>query len=142
MSRALAITGLAVLTALPAQAEPNRSDHDQRHVLLISVDGLHASDLQQWTSAHPNSTLARLQRVGTTYAEAHASQPSDSFPGLLAMLTGGTPRSTGVFYDDAYAFQALTTKPGPITPGSTTCWQATPSPTALVIRSRMRARPI
>jgi len=33
---------------------------------------------------------------------AHTSTPSDSFPGLLALVTGGTPRSTGVYYDDAY----------------------------------------
>ncbi len=28
--------------------------------------------------------------------------PSDSFPGLLALVTGGTPKSTGVYYDDSY----------------------------------------
>src|SRR5262249_32222679 len=28
---------------------------------------------------------------------------SDSFPGLLAMVTGGTPKTTGVFYDDSYS---------------------------------------
>ncbi len=104
VSRVVALTGLALLTAIPAQAQPARSDdHEQRHVLLISVDGLHASDLVQWTAGHPNSALARLQRAGTTYSEAAASQPSDSFPGLLAMVTGGTPRTTGVFYDDSYA---------------------------------------
>jgi Type I phosphodiesterase / nucleotide pyrophosphatase len=30
------------------------------------------------------------------------TKPSDSFPGLLAQLTGGTSKSTGVFYDDSY----------------------------------------
>ena len=28
--------------------------------------------------------------------------PSDSFPGLLALVTGGTARSHGMVYDDAY----------------------------------------
>lgn len=26
----------------------------------------------------------------------------DSFPGLLAQITGGTSKSTGIFYDDSY----------------------------------------
>src|SRR5207302_7262727 len=34
--------------------------------------------------------------------DASASKPSDSFPGLLAMTTGGTPNSTGVWYDNSY----------------------------------------
>jgi hypothetical protein len=72
------------------------------HVLLISIDGLHASDLAAFVAAHPDSTLARLAARGTTYRHALGSFPSDSFPGLLAMTTGGTPKSTGVYYDDAY----------------------------------------
>jgi Type I phosphodiesterase / nucleotide pyrophosphatase len=97
---ALASAGLLA----PAQAAPvDESEHDGRHVLLISVDGLHASDLSQWVSKHPNSALAKLSSVGTTYTHASASEPSDSFPGLLAQVTGGSPKTTGVFYDDAYA---------------------------------------
>src|SRR5262249_16125321 len=30
------------------------------------------------------------------------SKPSDSFPGLMALVTGGTPRTVGAFYDVAY----------------------------------------
>src|SRR5262249_20402621 len=74
----------------------------RRHVLLISVDGMHASDLAMYVAAHPGSTLARLAARGTTYQHALTSFPSDSFPGLLAMTTGGTPKSTGVYYDDSY----------------------------------------
>jgi hypothetical protein len=36
------------------------------------------------------------------YTAAHTPTPSDSFPGLLALITGGNPISTGVFYDDSY----------------------------------------
>jgi type I phosphodiesterase/nucleotide pyrophosphatase len=72
------------------------------HVLLISVDGLHASDLAWYTATHPNSALAQLRQHGRTYTNATSSKPSDSFPGLLAMVTGGTPRSTGVYYDDSW----------------------------------------
>ncbi len=72
------------------------------HVVLISVDGLHASDLARFVAKNPQSTLATLAAHGVTYSNAMTTFPSDSFPGLLSMLTGGTPRSTGVYYDDAY----------------------------------------
>jgi hypothetical protein len=73
-----------------------------RHVLLLSIDGLHAQDLARYVRLNPNSAFAQLTDMGITYANASASKPSDSFPGLLAMVTGGSPRSTGVFYDDSY----------------------------------------
>jgi hypothetical protein len=71
-------------------------------VLLLSVDGLHASDLERWIATNPTSALAQLSRTGITYSAARAPTPSDSFPGLLALVTGGTPKSTGVYYDDSY----------------------------------------
>jgi predicted lipoprotein with Yx(FWY)xxD motif len=79
-----------------------KSSGGGRRVLLISIDGLHASDLTAYVVAHPDSTLARLAARGTTYRHALTSFPSDSFSGLLAMTTGGTPKSTGVYYDDSY----------------------------------------
>ncbi|MEI6778426.1 MAG: alkaline phosphatase family protein [Chloroflexales bacterium] len=72
------------------------------HVLLISVDGLHALDLARYVRTRPNSTLANLSGIGVTYTQASSTRPSDSFPGLLAMVTGGSPRVTGVYYDDSY----------------------------------------
>jgi hypothetical protein len=33
---------------------------------------------------------------------ASTSKPSDSFPGLTAIITGGSPALTGVYYDVAY----------------------------------------
>ncbi len=73
-----------------------------QHVLLISVDGLHALDLANYVAAKPASSLAGLARQGVFYPNALSPAPSDSFPGMLALVTGGTPRSTGVFYDDSY----------------------------------------
>jgi hypothetical protein len=73
-----------------------------KHVLLISVDGLHALDLSNYISTHNQSTLARLSRHGVTYTNAATSQPSDSFPGLAALVTGGSPTTTGFWYDDTY----------------------------------------
>jgi arylsulfatase A-like enzyme len=77
-------------------------DLDVRHVLLVSVDGLHETDLARWIAGHPASTLAALAESGVHYSDAHTTTPSDSFPGLLALVTGGTPRTTGVYYDDSY----------------------------------------
>jgi hypothetical protein len=48
--------------------------------------------------------------------------PSDSFPGLLAMVTGGTPRSTGVYYDDGYD-RLLAAASGICTPGARVQWK-------------------
>jgi len=77
-------------------------DDGYRHVLLISVDGMHAVDLANYVSAHPQSHLAKLAAHGVVYPKALASAPSDSFPGLLALVTGGTSKSHGVFYDNSY----------------------------------------
>jgi hypothetical protein len=71
-------------------------------VLLVSIDGLHSSDLARYIENKPDSTLARLAKVGVRYTNVRAPFPSDSFPSVLAWATGGTPRSTGVFYDISY----------------------------------------
>jgi hypothetical protein len=73
-----------------------------KHVLLISVDGLHALDLQNFSDSHPHSELAQLAHNGIVYTQAHTPGPADSFPGLLALMTGGTPAVTGVYYDETY----------------------------------------
>ena len=95
-----------------AQSENDGSDDDVgareggsraiERVLLISVDGLHQSDLEGFIARKSSSTLAQLADRGVEYSNARAPTPSDSFPGLLALVTGGTPRSTGVYYDDSY----------------------------------------
>jgi Type I phosphodiesterase / nucleotide pyrophosphatase len=87
------------LVALPANAMPRSPI---KHVLLISIDGMHGEDLTRYLGSHPNSTLAQLSHRGVTYLQAFAPRPSDSFPGLLALVTGGTPKSTGVYYDNSY----------------------------------------
>ena len=80
------------------------------HVLLISVDGLHATDLSRYVAKHPQSTLAAWSAQGLTYTKAMTTMPSDSFPGLLSMITGGSPRSTGVWYDDAFGHDLANAK--------------------------------
>jgi hypothetical protein len=46
--------------------------------------------------------LAALSQNGLNYLNASTSKPSDSFPGLMALMTGGSPRTVGAFYDVAY----------------------------------------
>src|SRR5262245_42396976 len=69
------------------------------HVLLLSLDGFHDFDLTNYVTAHPGSALAQVVARGRRYLNASAQVPSDSFPGTLAMTTGGSPSSTGVYYD-------------------------------------------
>ena len=90
------------LTFLTSNLTFADDDQNIRHVLLISVDGLHALDLANYVKAHPASALAELSRHGTTYTDARTPANSDSFPGLLALVTGGSPITTGFFYDVSY----------------------------------------
>ena len=102
----LAVTTLFCATL--AQAEQHNSK--VKHVLLISVDGLHAVDFLNCSRgvAGVNNgepycpTLAALGRIGVHYNAASTSKPSDSFPGLMTIVSGATPRTLGVYYDVAY----------------------------------------
>lgn len=73
-----------------------------KHVLLISVDGMHALDVANYVHNNPGSALAELSSHGITYTNARTPANSDSFPGLLALVTGGSPVSHGLFYDVSY----------------------------------------
>jgi Type I phosphodiesterase / nucleotide pyrophosphatase len=73
-----------------------------RHVLLISIDGMHAVDYANCVASNTCPHLAKLGETGVTYTRTSTSRPSDSFPGLMALVTGGTPRTVGAFYDVAY----------------------------------------
>ncbi len=107
LSKLLAV-GLSagLLTGVVAQADsddsPLETGHHVKHVLLISVDGLHALDLSIYVVSHPDSTLADLSKHGVTYTNNSTSSPSDSFPGLASLVTGGSPVTTGLWYDDTY----------------------------------------
>jgi hypothetical protein len=99
----LAVGMLLASATLCADAETALTDTGQvQHVLLISVDGLHALDLTNYIAAHADSTLAALSRQGVMYTNNSTSTPSDSFPGLASLLTGGSPTTAGFWYDDTY----------------------------------------
>ena len=103
LSFALATSLLALpIPVRAAQDDITETGHTVKHVLLISVDGLHALDVANYVSAHPNSALAELSQHAITYSNASTPTNSDSFPGLLALITGGSQISHGLFYDVSY----------------------------------------
>jgi hypothetical protein len=101
--------GVALLAAgiAPAAGAAAANSRVSRHVLVLSIDGLHQSDLAYYVKAHPSSALASLVRSGTEYTNAKTTFPSDSFPGMVAQFTGGGPATTGIFYDDTWNRQLL-----------------------------------
>jgi hypothetical protein len=112
MKKALALFSLAAAcSALPAVAqEPTLPSGPFKRVLLISIDGMHAVDylncangISTVNNGSPYCpSLAALGTTGINYVAASTSKPSDSFPGLTAIVTGGSPALTGVYYDVAY----------------------------------------
>jgi Type I phosphodiesterase / nucleotide pyrophosphatase len=94
--------GLLLASTLGAASSAYAAGPHVEHVLLVSVDGLHALDVARFIESHPSSAMAELARHGTTYSNASTPAHTDSFPGLLALVTGGSPVSHGVFYDVSY----------------------------------------
>ncbi|KAG0366335.1 type I phosphodiesterase/nucleotide pyrophosphatase [Gamsiella multidivaricata] len=96
------LLGVLALTSV-SEAKPRHQSHSKvKHVLMLSIDGLRQKDLAGFVASNPKSNLAGLVNTGIQFSNAQASKPSDSFPGLLAQLTGGSPATTGVWYDDSY----------------------------------------
>jgi hypothetical protein len=103
VAAALLIGLLGPALSAPANADDGWGGKKKvKHVLLISVDGLHALDVANYVKNNKGSALAELAGHGITYSNAQTPANSDSFPGLLALVTGGTPVSHGLFYDVSY----------------------------------------
>ena len=117
-----------ILLAVPAIAgndKINTNTSKVDHVLLISVDGMHQSDLAWYVQTHPKSTLAALMAQGIDYSNASTPFPSDSFPGMVGQLTGGNPATTGIYYDDTWnhaVFPVGTTNCSGTVPGAETAY--------------------
>ncbi|MDE3176977.1 MAG: alkaline phosphatase family protein [Pseudomonadota bacterium] len=97
----------ALCAGAPAKADDDRDDSRIKHVLLISIDGMHAVDFANCAHGVNGGkpycpTLAKLGAHGYSYTETSTSRPSDSFPGLTALVTGASPATTGAFYDVSY----------------------------------------
>ena len=94
--------GVPVFIASPQASAAPAVTAAYQHVLVVSVDGMHAIDLANYIQAHPDSNFAKLAQRGIIYPNAFTTAPSDSFPGMLAQFTGGSPKTAGLFYDDSY----------------------------------------
>ena len=102
------LVAFACVSLFSATAAAQGSSKIQQ-VLLISIDGMHSLDYANCAKGVPvygNQTycphLSSLSATGVHYLQALTPKPSDSFPGLVAQITGGTPRSAGIFYDVSY----------------------------------------
>lgn len=105
-----ATMSLACAATYAQTATPNLANSKIQHVLLLSIDGMHAVDFKNCASGIstvnggdpycPN--LAALGQTAVNYVAASTTKPSDSFPGLMGIVTGATPRTMGVYYDVAF----------------------------------------
>jgi hypothetical protein len=107
---AMAVTlASAAAQGIPAVESPVGSTKIE-HVMMLSIDGMHAVDFlncAQGIAGVNNGSpycpnLAALGQTGINYVAAMSSTPSDSFPGLAALVTGGSSKTHGLYYDVAY----------------------------------------
>src|SRR5215471_19116973 len=89
-----AALGLAILNPASMRADDTRI----RHVLVISIDGMHSHDMQTWIANNPTSALAGLAATGVNYTSAFTTQPSDSIPSTVGIFTGASPSLGGLYY--------------------------------------------
>ena len=94
----LVLAGLAVATMVASSARGTAAQTSKvgtknvKHVLLLSIDGMHAVDLYNCTHGINGANggdpycpnLAALTHTGINYVATVSSKPSDSFPGLAA----------------------------------------------------------
>src|ERR1700759_1458046 len=108
LALAIAIAPLELSAANTSKARTSSTTF--QHVLLVSIDGMHSLDFVNCAQGIPGvndgapycPNLAALGATGTNYLNASTSRPSDSFPGLTAIVSGGSPRTEGAYYDVAY----------------------------------------
>jgi hypothetical protein len=107
----VAIAAMLAPPALCIAAEESALGSGQiKHVLLLSIDGTHAVDFYNCSHGIAGANngnpycpnMATLSRTAVNYVAASSSKPSDSFPGTAALMSGGSPKSTGLYYDVAY----------------------------------------
>jgi hypothetical protein len=108
MSLRKSISAILLSLVLLGGTTPARAGDDElkrrkvKHVLLISIDGMHAVDYENCVASKTCPHLAAIGKTGVNYTRTTTSRPSDSFPGLMSIVSGGSPRTVGAFYDVAY----------------------------------------
>jgi hypothetical protein len=115
-AKRLILAGVAVAVALASWTHGIAADtrtvgsRNIKHVLLLSIDGMHAVDFYNCVNGIAGANggdpycpnMAILGETAINYVSTSSSKPSDSFPGLAALVTGGSPKTTGLYYDVAY----------------------------------------
>jgi hypothetical protein len=115
-AKRLVMAGVAAAVTLAFSTHAKAADNSSvgsgkiKHVLLLSIDGMHAVDFHNCANGFagvnggqpycPN--MAALSQTGINYVNTESSKPTDSFPGMAALASGGTPKTTGLYYDVAY----------------------------------------
>lgn len=102
MNRSLTLLVIASSIGLLHGADAPIWPPAYRHVLILTIDGFRETDLEDphLTADLPN--IRALQAAGITYSNATSPAPTDSFPGLLGIMAGANPKTTGVYFDEAY----------------------------------------
>ena len=110
LAASAAIVAALTTPARLAAEDDSYGEHHIKHVLLLSIDGMHAVDFLNCSNGVagvnggepycPN--LAALGKNAINYTAASTSRPSDSFPGLMSIVTGATPKTMGIYYDVSY----------------------------------------
>ncbi|HSY72850.1 MAG TPA: alkaline phosphatase family protein [Alloacidobacterium sp.] len=110
LAASAAIVAALTTPARLAAEDDSYGEHHIKHVLLLSIDGMHAVDFLNCANGVagvnggepycPN--LAALGKNAINYTAASTSRPSDSFPGLMSIVTGATPKTMGIYYDVSY----------------------------------------
>jgi hypothetical protein len=111
MKKTLALLSLAAICSMGTAFAQDNDFHHIKRVLLISIDGMHAVDFTNCANGISTvnggepfcPALAALGRTGINYVAASTTKTSDSFPGLIGLITGGSPAFTGIYYDVAYS---------------------------------------
>ena len=85
---ALALSALFLAQTLPVR-EPDSDHRNVRHVLLFSIDGMHAVDFANCVSSNTCPNLVAVAKTGINYTRTTTSRPSDSFSVLMALVSGG-----------------------------------------------------
>jgi hypothetical protein len=74
-------TSSGALVPPPSTAAASTHRQHSRHVLLLSVDGMHQADLTWFIKRHPHSALAGLMGRGTDFTQARPPFPPTRSPG-------------------------------------------------------------
>ncbi len=107
---ALVLAGASSVGSAQGSASGTVGSGAIQHVLLLSIDGMHAVDYYNCSRGVAGANggepycpnMAALGTTGINYTAASSSRPSDSFPGLTALISGSSPKTSGIYYDVAY----------------------------------------